>query len=375
MASLSVAHVANEVGGGMGTVFHILLPAQVRDGHRITFFVRHVKDEDRALLASLGVDVQPIQSTLRLSRCLREFDIVHVHSADLDLLAAAWLSRRTTVFTLHGLRAQTRPVATVTIRRLPTLGGVRRRLKRSALSFVLRQGMTRVTTVSEFLAAKAAESCGVDRRKISVVRNGIALDRFKRRATVPRDTGTVVGWVGRLVPVKRVDVLLRAVATVAAQGLCPDLRVVLVGDGVLRDELESLTRSLGLGKVVEFVGHSAEPERYLAQMDLFVMPSRNEGAGLVVDEAMAAGLPVVVLTDGGGVVELVRRSGGGVVVPDEAALAAEIAALLGDSDRRRALAAAGVAYAEQELDPHAWVVRFDQVYRGALVDSGRPVSC
>ncbi len=366
MPSLSVAHVSNVIGGGMGTVFRVLLPAQVKRGDRVALFVRHAGVEDVAYFTDVGVEVRSVTGVVSLARQLRAYDVVHLHTADLDLLTAGWLSRRATIFTLHGLRAQTRSVGTVSLRRLPTLKGLRRRLKRMGLSFLLRHAMTRVTTVSQFLAERAKTLYGVAPAKVAVVYNGIALDQFGGRAANRKGGGAVVGWMGRLVPVKRVDMLLRAVASVVSQGCCPELRVVLVGDGELRDDLALLARSLGIDEIVDFVGHSDVPQTYLMQMDLFVFPSRDEGAGLAVNEAMASGLPVVVMKDGGGAVELIQQSGGGVVVPDEAALAGVIVDLLKDHKLRADMGERGRAYASRELEPLAWAGRFDGVYRAAV---------
>jgi glycosyltransferase involved in cell wall biosynthesis len=366
MSSLSIAHVSNMIGGGMGTVFRVLFPAQARRGDNVALFVRHASEEDVAYFASAGVEVHSVTSLVSLARQLRAYDVVHLHSADLGLLAAGWLSHRATIFTLHGLRAQTRLAGTVSLRRLPTWGGLRRRLKRMGLSFLLRRGMTRVTTVSQFLAEKAEKLYRVDLAKVTVVYNGIALDQFRGGAPDRNGTGATVGWMGRLVPVKRVDVLLRAVASVISQGSCPALRVILVGDGELKDDLTLLARSLDIGEIVEFVGHSEAPQTYLTQMDLFAFPSRDEGAALAVNEAMASGLPALVMEDGGGVVELVQRSGAGVVVPDEAALADAIVDLLKNGKLRADMAERGMAYASRELDPLDWAGRFDEVYRTAI---------
>lgn len=366
MPSLSIAHVTQVIGGGMGTVFRVLLPAQVQRGDRVALFVRHAGVEDVGYFTSAGVEVVSVASVVSLVRQLRAYDVVHLHSADLDLLTAGWLSRRATIFTLHGLRAQTRSAGTVSLRRLPTWGGLRRRLKRAGFSFLLRRAMTRVTTVSQFLAEKAKKLYGVDSAKVAVVYSGIALDQFGGQAPGREGGGPVAGWMGRMVPVKRVDLLLRAVASVVSQGACPGLRVVLVGDGEMRDDLVLLARSLGIDEIVDFVGHSEAPQTYLKQMDLFVFPSRDEGAGMAVNEAMASGLPVLVMEDGGGAVELIRCSGGGMVVPDEAALAGAIVDLLKDGKLRADMAERGMAYASRELDPLAWAGRFDEVYRAAI---------
>ncbi len=371
MSSLAIAHVSNEIAGGMGVVFRILLPAQVKGGDRVAFFVRHAEAADLAHFAAHGVEMRHISGTLNLARQLRGYDVVHLHSANLDLLIAGWLSRRATIFTLHGLRAQTRGISTMSVPRPPTLRGLRRRLKRFSLSFMLRHAVTRVATVSQFLAGKASSLYGVDRRKVMVVPNGIALDTFRGCAQPPSGEATVIGWMGRLVPVKRVDILLRTVARLLEGGRHRELRVVILGDGPLRDELMALARSLGIDNVVDFVGHTDEPARYLAQMHVLVFPSENEGAGNVVNEAMAAGVPVVVLKDGGGAAELVNVSSGGIVVDSEALLADAVEGLLADGDLRSQLSRQGLSYALRELDPAAWADRYRTVYQAARGVSGR----
>lgn len=350
----------------MGTVFRALLPAQVQQGSRVAFFVRHADTADLSYFGAADVEMHRVTGIVSLVRQLRQYDVVHLHSADLDLLLAGWLSRRVTVFTLHGLRAQTRGLGAIKVGQLPTLRGVRRRLKRLGFSLLLRHAIVRVTTVSEFLVEETAALYRVDRAKVTVVHNGIALGNFTAGLSNEKDPGRVVGWVGRLVPVKRVDMLLRAVASIASQDACEGLRVLVVGDGPLRRNLTETAATLGIAEIVHFVGHTNSPEKYFAQMDIFAFPSQREGAPMAVNEAMASALPVIVLEDGGGAAELVRRSGGGVVAADEAAFAAAIISLLSDPERRQELAERGRAHASRELDPLKWAERFDRVYRDAL---------
>ncbi|MBW8881292.1 MAG: glycosyltransferase [Asticcacaulis sp.] len=101
----------------------------------------------------------------------------------------------------------------------------------------------------------------------------------------------VIGAMGRLHAIKGFDVLLRAAAQLRGQGSRFQLKIA--GDGPQRGELEALSRSLKLDDCVEFCGWAADPLQFLAGVDLFVVPSRFESFGLVVVEAMAAGVPVV----------------------------------------------------------------------------------
>ncbi|GAA5511401.1 D-inositol-3-phosphate glycosyltransferase [Deinococcus carri] len=105
-------------------------------------------------------------------------------------------------------------------------------------------------------------------------------------------------------PHKAVDVVLRALARLRAQGL--DLHFTLVGEGALRPELETLARELGVWEACTFVGQRSTAEgvrRDLAAADLFLMPSRTEGLPRALLEAMAQGLPALG-SDVGGIPEL-----------------------------------------------------------------------
>ncbi len=108
--------------------------------------------------------------------------------------------------------------------------------------------------------------------------------------TAPRKP-PVIGALGRLHEIKGYDVLLRAAAKLRDRGV--DFRLKLAGDGPEMGALQQLTESLGLRDRVEFTGWVANPGDFLKTIDLFVVPSRYESFGLVVIEAMAAGVPVI----------------------------------------------------------------------------------
>ena len=108
--------------------------------------------------------------------------------------------------------------------------------------------------------------------------------------TAPRKP-PIIGALGRLDEIKGFDVLLRAAAQLRDLGV--DFRLRLAGDGPEMGALKALSESLGLGDRVEFVGWVRNPGDFLKTIDLFVMPSRYESFGLVVVEAMAAGVPVI----------------------------------------------------------------------------------
>ena len=111
--------------------------------------------------------------------------------------------------------------------------------------------------------------------------------RERRRRELGLAEGAVaIGYLGRLAPLKRLDVLI---AAFAALGGDRDLRLVLLGDGWKRDELEAQCRTLGVAERVIFAGWQADPVDSLLALDIFILPSLMEGFPLSLLEAMAAG--------------------------------------------------------------------------------------
>lgn len=152
--------------------------------------------------------------------------------------------------------------------------------------------------------------------------------------------GPVVGTVARLVPVKGLQHLIAAAPETLRR--CPQARFLLVGDGEMRPALEEQARALGLGDRITFTGFREDVPSLLAGMDVFVLPSLNEGMGRVLVMAMALGKPIVA-TRVGGIPELLGDGEAGLLVPpgDPAALAEAISALLQDPSRAQALGEAG----------------------------------
>lgn len=153
----------------------------------------------------------------------------------------------------------------------------------------------------------------------------------------------VIGALGRLHEQKGFDILLQAVAVLRDEGI--DFALRIAGDGPARGELEALTATLDLTDRVTFCGWVSPATPYLAGLDLFVMSSRYEPFGLVVIEAMAAGLPVVASAIEGPV-EILRDGHFGLMFPNEdvTALASALKSALGNWEGMLTLARAGQAH-------------------------------
>ena len=162
---------------------------------------------------------------------------------------------------------------------------------------------------------------------------------LRRQLGVPDGT-LVVGTIGRLVPIKGLDVFLEAAAQVARDGARP-IRCLIAGDGPLRQPLEAQRDRLGLADGCTFLGEISDIRGFYAACDLVVMSSRNEGAPIVLLEAMAAGKPVVA-TAVGGVPDMVEDGVSALLVRSDHVdgLAEAMRQLIHDDGRRERIARA-----------------------------------
>ena len=161
---------------------------------------------------------------------------------------------------------------------------------------------------------------------------------------VPVSVGSAGGrqgfvTVARLVPQKGIDVLIRALAQTT--GAARDWTLTLVGDGPEREALARQVQQAGLQEQVHFLGFRSDPQKFLLQAGVFVLPSRFEGMPNALLEAMASGLAVVVTDASPGPLEVVVNGVSGVVVPSEdpSALADALDRLAADPRLRERLGA------------------------------------
>jgi 1,4-alpha-glucan branching enzyme len=188
---------------------------------------------------------------------------------------------------------------------------------------------------------------GLTIRRMSVVPNGVALTEFCPSPDWPLDDGYIL-FVGRLVPQKGVDLLLRAFEVVLRR--CPEERLVIVGDGDLELYLQRVTHYLGFPHRVSFVKWQTAPalvELY-QKAQFVVMPSYYEPFGIVALEAMACGRPVVA-SRVGGLEEIIQDGVQGYLTPsgDHLQLARRMADLMLNPERRRRMGQAGRERAAQ----------------------------
>lgn len=202
----------------------------------------------------------------------------------------------------------------------------------------------------------------------SVLPLPVDLDAFPASVARPvRTLGLTIGFVGRLVPIKGLDVLFDALA-----GLPANVRAVIVGDGPDRRSYERRADKLGIADRVRWLGYVRHEDvsSVYREFDVLVVPSRPplEQFGRVVVEAFAAGVPVVA-SEAGELPRLIRDSGGGWLFPvdDVAALRTTLAELHADGESLKARGERGRAYVVDVCSLASVADRFIEAVERAVV--------
>ena len=230
-----------------------------------------------------------------------------------------------------------------------------------------------VMALSRYLAAETCRYARLDHDRVSLCPWGVDLDQFQPvsngRASPDASAPIIIGFAKHLEPKYGPEYLLRAIPEIRARHSA--IRVVLLGEGQMRHQLEDLCRSLGIADVVDFVGgvpHDQVPG-YMGRMDIFVMPSvhDSETFGVAAIEAQAMGVPVVA-TRIGGVPEAVLDDRTGLLVPprDPAALAGAVIRLIDNPDLRRSMSGEGRRFVAQCYDWRKNAGRVEDLYADLL---------
>ena len=236
-----------------------------------------------------------------------------------------------------------------------------------------------VTAVCQLARQAELEGTAVSPHKVSLVYNCIdpvpfTVEKAAKRIAIRQEfnipaDAPLIGMVGRLHPQKGLCYLLDALLHIREQ--LPELRLIIVGDGELRDELQSRAQTLGLTKAVIFSGARNDVPDILAALDLFVLSSLWEGLPLAVLEAMAAGLPVVG-TAVGGVPELVVEGETGRLVPpgDGTALAQAVVSILTNQTQAQTMGTAGQARTAAEFSAESITRQLETLYLRLAAKAG-----
>jgi len=311
------------------------------------------------VLADLKREIAPAadQRTLATLRALIRTvrpGLVHTHSTKAGVLgrAAAWREGVPALHTAHAWSFSD--------------GLPRRRIACAVPIEVLAGRATRRFIVVSEADREIALRYHVARPdQVRVVHNGVADTDWR---AVPDAPGTpTIAMVARMAAPKDHLLLICALARVPVP-----FRLLLIGDGPDRAEIEAAIRAAGLDEHIELAGVSGEVPRLLASAQIGALVSRQEGFPLAVIEAMRAGLPVVA-SDVGGVREAVEDGVTGLLVNrgDAEGLAQALTRLLSDRALRRSLGAAARSTYEQRFTAAEMVSKTEAVYRELALERGR----
>lgn len=229
-----------------------------------------------------------------------------------------------------------------------------------------------VVTPSEGAAQDLRTTFGLSAERTVTVPNPVDVAKIRSLAREPvclpwsRREGPILSAAGthRWIDTKGFDLLIKALARLKGSRAA---KLILIGSGPQEDRVKRLVGELGLSGRVIFTGYVENPWAWMARSDLFVLSSRFETFGLVVVEAMAAGVPVLATNCRYGPSEIISHRKNGWLVPpeDPEALAKGIAELLAHPERRAEFARAGRSRSE-DFAPERILPRYEALFRGLL---------
>lgn len=329
----------------------------------VTAFAQRIQRSDVRCIALHKPPGHALRLYPRLWRLLRELrpDIVHTRNlAALECVAPAWAAG--VPVRVHGEHG----------RDVEDLDG--RNRKYQWIRRLYRPWVSHYVALSTDLGAYLRERVGVAAADVSQIYNGVDTARFRPAGAVPAALAGcpfdpaqhwLVGTVGRMQAVKDQPTLARAfVQMVQTLGEhARHARLVMVGDGPLRAQVQAIVDEAGLSQRVWLPGERQDVADVMRALSCFALPSRAEGISNTILEAMASGLPVVA-TRVGGNAELVSEGRTGHLVPpgDPAALATALADLLTEPRRSMTMGQQARDVAERQFSLQAMVARYQAVY-------------
>lgn len=333
-----------------------------------TDFRKRLKEPGRVPIVAINKrEGKDLAAYLRLWRVFRSLRPDIVHTRNLGTLegaivaALAGVPRR-----IHGEHGWD----------VVDLHGDRRKYR--VLRRICRPFVSRYMAVSEHLAGWLTEQVGISSQRMEQIYNGVDSTKFhphgNGREPLPipgfADTDTVVvGTVGRMCAVK--DQVTLAKAYVRLVGASPSaaqrLRLVMVGDGPLLEDVRRIVEAADVHSHVWLPGKRDDVARLLRGFDVFVLPSLNEGISNTILEAMATGLPVVA-TDVGGSRELVQSGETGALVPagDSDIMAQAIETYCNSAELRKRHGRAGRRRVKEKFSMQVMVQGYAALYDGVL---------
>lgn len=376
------------VQGGAGTYAYNLTKELARLGHEVHviapkvtgcgkesaeegLFVHRLNFLNKPFLAALSFWFSLRKDFSSLERRVGGFDIVHDNGlSGFSLNSSAVSSPR--AVTIHHLARTTLKAIEASL-----LGRVRNLRGEIAISPLIEplcmKRADRIIAVSQFTKRDIMGVFGIPESRIEVIYHGVhpedyvfpEVAKVKLRSTLGINSQPMILFVGKLTPRKGVDILLRALPQVLKE---VKGKLVLAGSGNQRD-YQYLAQTLSISDKLRFLGRVPDNTLRLlySSCDLFVLPSRLEGLGIVILEAMAAGKPIVA-TNVGGIPELIESGQNGILVEanNEGELASAIVKVLSDKSLARAIGENNMKKVRERFSWEVAAQKTECVYNGLI---------
>mgnify|MGYP001589363332 CR=1 FL=1 len=305
--------------------------------------------------------VKDLTSLIRLYYFLYKTrpDIIHCHTSKAGFIGclAGWLARvPVIIFSPHGhLFSPTAKIPSVS--HSPLRMQIFYRLTRLAYALSTKVIAQNAADKDEQMKLRLAPA-----NKYEIIHNAVEIASSEPKNTrAPDNRYPILATLGRLSPEKGQVFLLEALKSVTKE--FPDALLLVIGDGALRQELESFAEKENLSNNVRFTGLCDEPAQLLKDIDIFILPSLYESFGIVLLEAMAQGKPVIA-SNVNGIPEVVVDNQTGILVPpaNPQALSEAIIKLANDKELAREMGIAGYERVNKFFRKEQMVNNFDNLY-------------
>ncbi len=235
----------------------------------------------------------------------------------------------------------------------------------------------KVIAISDSVKEHLTNDFLLDDESIELIYNGIDLSRFISEGSFSKNAlrqrfglkgEPVIGIIARLSEVKGHIYLIKAMKEILR--FYPKAQLFIAGDGKIKDDLVKFSRSFGIIDNIVFVPEVSDTLEALSVMDVFVMPSLNEGLGLSLMEAMAFGLPVVG-SNVGGIKSLIQDGYSGVLVPaaDHLSIAQAVTGILKDPKRAQYLGGNARNFINLKFSEDEMVSKTEKLYKKCLTEN------
>ena len=373
--AISVCHVAvGDLWAGAEVQLKVLLSKLVCRAEMNLSVILFNEGRLEKEIGSLGIPVKVFPENrwgsgkifLELVREFKKLNVrtIHTHKYKDTILAAPAAKLcgiPHVVRTVHGLRE---PFEGLRAFKMSCYESIERTVHRSCVDVII--------GVSSQIEAKYKAEGEVSR--VACIRNGIDLegkpvqiDRWRMRKDLNVDSETcLIGTLGRLTPVKGIPYLLQAAKILVRGGA--NVKVLIVGEGSIRQDLLMQTQDLGISDNVVFLGHREDTDILLQAMDIFVLPSLSEGIPMALLEAMAACRPIVA-SRVGGIPEIIEEGVDGYLVEpmDVDNLAERCRRLIESPDVARYMGEQGRKRVERDFSATVMADRVISVYKELLL--------